>query len=118
MSNRESHLSAAENAPGRFRVLPECICCALCADIAPEHFRPNDEETNHVVYRQPITAREVALCRDALEACPVETITDKGADDQLSIASTACARSSSSFAWRSAASCVAPSTTIGALPAA
>jgi ferredoxin len=100
--------SVSGNVPGRFRVLTtDCICCSVCSDIAPEHFRESDGATHNIVYRQPATAHDVALCREALESCPVETIVDGFATAggpeserlaQLSIASTACASRSSSVA--------------------
>lgn len=67
------------NEPGRtgptFHVVPDCICCSVCTGIAPAHFRLDDIAA--VVIRQPETAAEVALCRDALEGCPVESIVER-----------------------------------------
>ena len=66
------------NVPGRFFVNHECIVCSMCADAAPDYFRLGDDEDGNIVYRQPETPEEVAACRDALDGCPVEAITDAG----------------------------------------
>ncbi len=66
----------AGNVPGRFYVNHECIVCAVCADVAPGHFRLGDDEEGNIVYRQPETESEIADCREALEGCPVEAITE------------------------------------------
>jgi len=64
------------NVPGRFYVNTECITCSVCADVAPAHFRLGDDEEGNIVYRQPETAAEAQACREALEGCPVEAITE------------------------------------------
>lgn len=64
------------NVPGRFYVNNECITCAVCADVAPAHFRLGDDDEGNIVFSQPQTEAEIASCRDALEGCPVEAITD------------------------------------------
>jgi ferredoxin len=66
-----------DNTPGRFAVDAECICCSVCSDVAPTHFRVSDEETHNICYRQPETPEEVAACLDALDGCPVEAIVDR-----------------------------------------
>lgn len=63
---------------GQFRVESECICCSVCTDIAPHHFRLADDGAGNVVYRQPESPLEVAACREAVAACPVETISEAG----------------------------------------
>ena len=64
------------NVAGRFYVNHDCIVCAVCADVAPAHFRFGDDEEGNIVYHQPETALEVADCREALEGCPMEAITE------------------------------------------
>ena len=64
------------NVPGRFYVNHECIICAVCSDVAPAHFRLGDDEEGNIVYRQPETDAEIADCREALDGCPVEAITE------------------------------------------
>lgn len=63
---------------GPFRVDHECICCSVCSDVAPSHFRLANDGDGNVVCRQPETPLEVAACREAAAACPVETISEAG----------------------------------------
>jgi len=63
-----------QTAPGRFYVVSTCIDCGLCPSTAPDHFRRDDEIGQSHVFRQPETPEEIALCRDALEGCPTESI--------------------------------------------
>lgn len=72
-----------DNAPGKFYVDRECIDCDVCRDTSPANFRRNDECGYSYVYKQPENAEELELCRDALNACPVEAIGDDGADMAL-----------------------------------
>ena len=66
-----------DNAPGRFAVAGDCICCSVCSDIAPENFRLSDEDHHNICYSQPRSAEELADCLEALAACPVEVIIDR-----------------------------------------
>ena len=63
-----------QNVPGRFYVDSSCIDCGLCPSTAPAHFRRDDETGQSFVFRQPETSEETALCLDALEGCPTESI--------------------------------------------
>jgi ferredoxin len=63
-----------QNAPGRFYVDLTCIDCDLCRSHAPVFFRRDDEICQSHVFRQPETPEEIALCREALESCPTESI--------------------------------------------
>ena len=63
-----------QNVPGRFYVDSTCIDCGLCPSTAPDHFRRDDEIGQSFVYHQPVTEEEIALCREALEGCPTESI--------------------------------------------
>lgn len=63
-----------QNVPGRFYVDSTCIDCGLCPSTAPNHFRRDDEIGQSFVFRQPETEEEIALCREALEGCPTESI--------------------------------------------
>lgn len=69
----------ADNVPGMFYVVRECIDCDVCRDTAPDNFARNDENGYSYVYKQPETPDELALCKEALDACPVEAIGDDGA---------------------------------------
>lgn len=67
-----------DNNPGPYYVDRQCIDCDVCRDIAPENFVRNAPEEHSYVLKQPETAEEEALCREALEACPVDAIGDDG----------------------------------------
>lgn len=67
-----------DNEPGRYYVDHQCIDCDVCRDVAPGNFTRNVEEGYSFVYRQPGNAEEEELCREALEACPVDAIGDDG----------------------------------------
>ena len=66
-----------EGRPVRFFVDTECISCTVCSELAPAHFRLADTEDHDVCFRQPADVEQLAACRDALEACPVEAIGER-----------------------------------------
>ena len=68
-----------DNVSGKFFVDRQCIDCDVCRDTAPAHFSRNDENGYSYVYKQPHNAEEIALCEEALEACPVEAIGEMAA---------------------------------------
>jgi ferredoxin len=65
-----------ENVPGAFGVTESCIDCDLCRQTAPKFFKRqyNGSAGYSFVGNQPKTPAEIALCQDALRACPVEAI--------------------------------------------
>ena len=67
-----------DNVAGKFYVDEQCIDCDLCRETAPENFIRNEDEGYSFVYKQPENSEEEALCREALEGCPVEAIGDDG----------------------------------------
>ena len=67
-----------DNLPGRYFVDRECIACDACVLAAPDHFKMHDEDGHAFVGRQPAGEDEEALCREAMEGCPVEAIGDDG----------------------------------------
>ncbi|QQS46331.1 MAG: ferredoxin [Acidobacteriota bacterium] len=67
-----------ENKPGRYYVDQSCIDCDVCRDIASDNFTRSASGGYSYVYKQPENEREEALCREAMEACPVEAIGDDG----------------------------------------
>ena len=67
-----------ENACGEFYVDSKCIDCDVCRDTSPANFRRNGETGYSYVYKQPETNAELALCKEAFNACPVEAIGDDG----------------------------------------
>jgi ferredoxin len=60
-----------ENAPGRFYVDTRCVDCDVCRDLAPANFAREARRGHAYVLRQPRTDEELALCQEALAACPV-----------------------------------------------
>ena len=68
-----------ENAAGTFYVDEQCIDCDLCRETAPANFKRNDDGGHSYVYKQPENPEEEALCKEAMEGCPVEAIGSDGA---------------------------------------
>ena len=75
----DKQLKYPENVPGAFYVDQSCIDCDLCRNTAPEFFNRFDDGGYTVVYRQPQSPEELALAREALDGCPIESIGDDGA---------------------------------------
>lgn len=71
-----------ENVPGRYYVAKVCIGCSLCAAIAPDNFRENDDMDlavgNSYVYSQPENEAQEGLCIEAMEVCPANAIRNNG----------------------------------------
>ena len=68
-----------ENVTGGFYVDDQCIDCDLCRETAPANFTRNDDGGHSYVYKQPENDAEAALCKEAMEGCPVEAIGSDGA---------------------------------------
>jgi ferredoxin len=73
-----------DNVPGKFYVDDQCIDCDLCRETAPDNFTRNEDGGYSFVYKQPATPEEAALCKEAMEGCPVEAIGNDG--DQAQVA--------------------------------
>ena len=69
----------AENVAGTFYVDDQCIDCDLCRETAPASFQTQRRRGHTYVYKQPETPEEEALCKEAMEGCPVEAIGNDGA---------------------------------------
>jgi ferredoxin len=69
----------SDNVTGAFFVDDQCIDCDLCRETAPANFTRNDDGGHSYVYKQPENDAEAALCKEAMEGCPVEAIGDNGA---------------------------------------
>jgi len=67
-----------QNVVGQFYVDDQCIDCDLCRETAPANFTRNDDGGHSYVYKQPESAEEEALCKEAMEGCPVEAIGSDG----------------------------------------
>lgn len=68
----------SENVAGAFFVDDQCIDCDLCRETAPDNFTRSEEGGYSYLYKQPENEDETALCREALDGCPVEAIGDNG----------------------------------------
>lgn len=67
-----------DNVAGRFYVDKECIACDACVLAAPDHFKMHEEDGHAFVVKQPANEDEAALCKEAMEGCPVEAIGNDG----------------------------------------
>lgn len=63
-----------ENVAGTYYCDDQCIDCDLCRETAPANFKRNEDGGHSYVYKQPETPEEEALCKEAMEGCPVEAI--------------------------------------------
>jgi ferredoxin len=63
-----------DNVTGLFYVDSECIACDTCGSMARSFFKLTDNFDHAVVYSQPQTEEDIALCQDTLDACPVDAI--------------------------------------------
>ena len=68
----------SDNVLGKFYVDDQCIDCDLCRETAPDNFTRNEDGGYSFVFKQPISADEEALCKEAMEGCPVEAIGNNG----------------------------------------
>ena len=57
----------------QFTVSDECIGCKACVEIADANFDMNDSNIAYLK-KQPENSEEEIICKEALEACPVEAI--------------------------------------------
>jgi ferredoxin len=67
-----------ENIAGAYYVDNQCIDCDLCRETAPNSFKRNDDGGYSFVYKQPESAEEQKLAKEAMEGCPVEAIGSNG----------------------------------------
>lgn len=72
-----------ENTAGKMFVDQSCIACDACILAAPENFTMHDDG-HAFVKKQPTTPDEEALCKEAMEGCPVEAIGDFGNEEGAS----------------------------------
>ena len=70
----------SDNVPGKFYVDDQCIDCDLCRETAPDNFTRNEDGGYSYVYKQPTSPDEEALCKEAMEGCPVEAIGSDGVE--------------------------------------
>ena len=67
-----------QNIQGAFYVDDQCIDCDLCRETAPANFKRDDDGGHSFVFKQPESPEEEALCKEAMEGCPVEAIGNDG----------------------------------------
>lgn len=77
MANKENRYQ--DNITGAFYVDTQCIDCDLCRQTAPNNFDRNQNGGYSFVKKQPETPEEEAVCKEAMEGCPVEAIGNDGA---------------------------------------
>jgi ferredoxin len=58
----------------------DCNSCIdhCCYDIAPAHFKWNEESGTTYVFKQPQITEEEILCKEILDYCPIEAVHDDG----------------------------------------
>jgi len=62
------------NASGKFFTTEDCDGCAYCASVAPANFDYEKSTNQYFVCRQPATAQEEDLLREASDDCPLDAI--------------------------------------------
>lgn len=67
-----------ENVPGKYYVDTQCIDCDVCRVTAPKNFLREEDKGYSYVCRQPENDEEEALCKEAMDSCPVEAIGNDG----------------------------------------
>jgi len=67
-----------ESVPGKWYVADDCIACDSCISIAPDIFMMVESEEYAYVAKQPENEEEEALCEEAMESCPSESIGNDG----------------------------------------
>ncbi|HVJ66103.1 MAG TPA: ferredoxin [Bdellovibrionota bacterium] len=67
-----------ENVKGAWYVDVNCIDCDVCRETAPNNFTQQTQKGYSYVYKQPESAEEIELCKEAMDSCPVEAIGNDG----------------------------------------
>lgn len=62
------------NAKGHYYVDTNCICCHVCALVAPSIFCEDEENLLMYVKKQPKTRKELELVQQAINECPTGSI--------------------------------------------
>jgi ferredoxin len=71
-------ISFRKTLPEGFTLMINASTVILCRETAPANFARDSDGGHSFVYKQPENADEEALCREAIEGCPVEAIGDDG----------------------------------------
>lgn len=73
-----------DNTNGKFYVDDQCIDCNVCREIATGFFKRNEDFGYSYIYKQPLSKKDIKLCLQALNCCPVEAIGKDGFIDKSS----------------------------------
>lgn len=76
MANRRDRVP--QNVPGKFYVDESCIYCDVCRNTAPTVFAEDKDNGMAYVFNQPKSEEELEAAREAMDACPTESIGDDG----------------------------------------
>ena len=68
----------ALNVPGKYYVDSSCIDCDACRALAPDFFGRNADDGMSFLTRQPVTAEEIALIEETINACATSSIGSDG----------------------------------------
>lgn len=74
----EKEEKVEKNVPGKFYVDENCIACNDCNNEVEEYFKADEDEGYSYVFKQPTDDEGIQACKDAMEACPVESIGEDG----------------------------------------
>lgn len=66
------------NVPGKYYVTGQCTDCDLCRASAPGNITRDDRTGNSYVFKQPITAEEIAAVEEGVRGCPTEAVANDG----------------------------------------
>jgi ferredoxin len=70
------------NVDGKYYTTEDCDGCAYCASVAPDNFDFDKATNAYYVSKQPQTADEEELVREAMEDCPIDAIAMNEPEDQ------------------------------------
>ena len=76
MADKNSKVN--KNVSGKYYVDTNCSACAVCEGMAPDIFKMTDDGVYAYVVKQPENTDEEKLCKEVMEACPVEAIGEDG----------------------------------------
>lgn len=75
MASKENRVP--ENVRGKFYVDNQCIGCMRCQQDAPEIFGARADGSSFVK-KQPSSEKEIKLCNEEMDFCPVNAIGNDG----------------------------------------
>ncbi len=70
------------NVSGPYYVDKNCIGCRLCAEIAPQNIRADEDASlkfsHNYVFSQPASKAEIDALEDARQSCPADALGNDG----------------------------------------